>query len=118
MAKDNFSGQLSPPLWVMGIELNPARQGCTEGLFTYWSISHWPKNVFFLLFFNFICNSMHIRVTVGGYLCMNDNIVQIRVSDPLEMELQAVANSLIQMLETELGPSMRASALVTDEPSL
>lgn len=49
---------------------------------------------------------------------MNDNIVQIRVSDPLEMELQAVANSLIQMLETELGPSMRASALVTDEPSL
>lgn len=49
---------------------------------------------------------------------MNDSIVQIRVSDPLELELQAVASSLIQMLETELGSSMRASALLTDEPSL
>lgn len=53
MAKDNFSGQISPPLWVMGIELNPAHQGCREGLFTYWSISHWPKNVSFSFIFKF-----------------------------------------------------------------
>lgn len=66
MAKDNFSGQLSPPLWVMGIELNPAHQGCTESLFTYWPIAHWSKNVSFSFIFNFICNSMHMCVTVGG----------------------------------------------------
>lgn len=41
-----------------------------------------------------------------------------KVSDPLELEIQAVVDCLVRVLGTERESSIRAAVLLTAEPSL